>query len=608
MHHRRMWRVIAVLLLVLTALVAPTQRALAHANLVSSDPSSGGRVDVMPPRLRLEYTEGVQSLDVRVTDTPGAHYEVGAAEPDPTDKRVRTVTLRDGLPGIYTVTWQALSVDGHTTEGSFFFLVGNSIPDRDTLLARFADAALQSQSTPNVFEVAGRSLLYIAMSLLAGLPLAVIVTDRSLIGSSGAWPVIKGALRWAAAGVIVGTLVLALKEFGSGYHWAISGIPTYLSSGQGYAALVRVAAAALVAGMLRFDQRRGLMLAAAFVAALVTQASVSIVSHSHTLLSAPDPLLADFGHLVGVGLWLGGVLLLALLLPRAWPDASSEERRLHTSTVGRRFSVVAMIGAGLVATAGCLLASWHLGDWHEVLTSLYGQAVIGKTALLSAALGLGALHRLRLVRAMEGRSASAVRNFTLSVRVEAVLLLAIVVLSAVMTSTETGTAAATSNRGGQVRLSEDVRGVDVRLTVVPGTPGFNVFDVEFQRDGKPVERVEAPALLLRLPADEVELDEVQLQPTGNGRYSAVAALTQPGQWFARVSADVDGAFTAGRFTLPESRAGANPYLGDPGFVRLAQTAAAIAAFVTALGVGYELMTRRHERVGLGLDDGSNNLS
>ncbi len=590
----RRWLATAAALLLFVAFAAPTQRTEAHANLVASEPSSGSRVDAMPERLRLEYTEGVQSLEVRVTDSEGAHFETSRAEPDPADQRLRSVLLRDGPPGIYTVSWQALSVDGHTTEGSFFFVVGDSLPDRETLLAQFEDTSQRQDTWPNPLEVIGRSLLYASMLALVGMPVAAALISRELAGSPRAWAVARRVLRLGACALIVGALVLALKQFASAYQWTAADLRAYAGSGQGLAGLSRLLAGAAVLTAVVLVRHPIALLGIVAAAALVGQGSVSAVSHSQTLVGGVTPVLTDFLHLVGAALWGGGLVLLAFVLPRAWPDAASDERRQHTERAGRRFAFVAIVGVGAVVTAGLLLAAWHLGGWHEVVGSLYGGSAVAKTGLLALALILGAWHRLRLVRALESPGADAVRRFTRSVRVEAALLLAILFLSAVMTSAETGTAAATANRGAQVRRTEQVRGIDVRLTMTPGTPGFNVFDVEYVRPGAPVARVESPTLLLRLPAADVELAPIELQPSGGGRYSTVAAITQPGEWFARVSADVDGTFTAGRFTLPESRSGASPYRGDSAFVRSARTAAGAVGALTLLAIAIEVIARRRE--------------
>ena len=596
MHSPRIWIAVAAFLVFCASFASFARSAEAHANLVRSEPASGGRVDAMPQRLRLEYTEGVMSLEVRVTDSGGAHFEVGRATADLADRRIQAVTLREAPPAIYTVTWQALSVDGHTTDGSFFFLVGTDVPDRATVLALVADAAAHGPSGPHPIDVIAKTLLFVSVSVLAGLPLAIATTARGLTGSARAWTTVRAGLRWAALALVAGATMLALKQFASGYQWRGSDALAYLSGGQGLAALARIAAAIVTLAALAVIDRPARALTIVFAIATTAQLSISLVSHSHTLLTGLWPLASDFAHLLGAGIWSGGLLLLAVILPMSWPDVTSDERRLHTAQVGRAFALLAIAGAAAVITAGLLLASWHLGDWTELLGVLYGQALLAKTTLLGVALALGAWHRLRLVHAMEVAGAAAVRRFTGSVRVEAAAVLAILMLSALMTSTETGTASAGANRGTSVRRTEHVRGIDVQLTMTPGTPGFNVFDVEYLRDGRPASDVGAPTLLLRLPSADVELDPVQLQPGDGGRYSAVAALTQPGEWFARVSGDVDGAFTAGRFTLPEARSGAGPYRGAPSLVLATRIGAALIALAGGAGIVLETVARRrHDR-------------
>lgn len=574
-------------------LIAPATHASAHANLVHSDPASGSSIAVLPGSLRLEYSEGVTSLDVTVTNSGGERFDTGRAIEDTADQRLRTVPLRAGPDGIYTVTWHATSVDGHTTEGSFFFLVGSALPSREEVLAALSDAEAGG-SSPNAIEIVGRVILFVSLTVVAAVVVASVVAPkvRSL-------PPLRRALRRAtvlgAFGIAAGATILAMKQWAVGFGWTFEGAAAFLGTEQGVAWLWRSASALLAATVItRLDSPRA-QLVVALGLTLCTQASISLVSHSQALLTGAGPVLVDFAHLAAGAMWGGGLLLLAVLLPAAYPDPNSPERQRITAEASRRFATVAIVSAGLVATAGLLLAAWHLGGWEPAGSTLYGRAAIAKTTLLALALILGAMHRLWLVRRIE-EGARTLKVFTRSVRVEAGAVLGILVLSAVMTSAETSTAAAASGGGGgHVALSQVVRGTEVRLDVTPGKPGLNVFDVEFLIDGKPNGSAENVLLLLRLPTEDVELTAVSLVGDGAGRYSAVTALTQPGAWFARVAADVDGQFVAGRFSLPESRAPRTAYEADRGFARAARLGALSVVGLTLAGLVIEAAARRRAR-------------
>ncbi len=106
----------------LTALLAASA-AQAHAFLDHASPLVGSTVATAPPELTLTFTQNLESAfsTVTVTGPNGARVDTGKAQ-------VNGNTMRVGLkaagPGTYRVRWHVLSVDTHTTQGSFTFRVG----------------------------------------------------------------------------------------------------------------------------------------------------------------------------------------------------------------------------------------------------------------------------------------------------------------------------------------------------------------------------------------------------------------------------------------------------------------------------------------------------
>jgi len=100
-----------------------TTAAQAHAHLDHANPPVDGTVATAPQEVTLFYTQNLEPAfsTVEVTDSSGARVDAGKAE-------VSGNTMRVGLkslpPGSYKVHWHALSVDTHTTEGTFTFHVG----------------------------------------------------------------------------------------------------------------------------------------------------------------------------------------------------------------------------------------------------------------------------------------------------------------------------------------------------------------------------------------------------------------------------------------------------------------------------------------------------
>jgi methionine-rich copper-binding protein CopC len=99
--------------------------AYAHAQLEKATPAVGGTV-TSPSEIRLKFSEGVEPRfsGIALATEGGAAVPLGAPSVDPADASVLIVKVAKTLaPGVYTVTWHAVSVDTHKTQGAFDFTV-----------------------------------------------------------------------------------------------------------------------------------------------------------------------------------------------------------------------------------------------------------------------------------------------------------------------------------------------------------------------------------------------------------------------------------------------------------------------------------------------------
>lgn len=107
-------------LLVLACFGAPA--ALAHAFLDHASPLVGSTVANAPHEVVLTFTQNLEPAFSTVTVTgPGGDAGQGKAQVSGNTMRIG---LKAGGPGAYRVHWHALSVDTHSTEGTFTFHVG----------------------------------------------------------------------------------------------------------------------------------------------------------------------------------------------------------------------------------------------------------------------------------------------------------------------------------------------------------------------------------------------------------------------------------------------------------------------------------------------------
>src|SRR5262245_12851037 len=94
----------------------------AHAMLDHASPGVGSTVGSSPSEVTLYFTQALEPKfsGAEVRNASGARVDKG--------KSVSGNVMRLGVgslpPGSYSVTWHVLSVDTHTTQGSFSFHVG----------------------------------------------------------------------------------------------------------------------------------------------------------------------------------------------------------------------------------------------------------------------------------------------------------------------------------------------------------------------------------------------------------------------------------------------------------------------------------------------------
>ena len=115
-------RILIVAMSALLAVMAGTA-AEAHAFLDHAEPRVGSTVPTAPRELSLSFTQKLEPAfsSAEVSDANGARVDLGKPSVSASVMRIR---LKQLSAGTYRVRWHVLSVDTHTTEGSFTFQVG----------------------------------------------------------------------------------------------------------------------------------------------------------------------------------------------------------------------------------------------------------------------------------------------------------------------------------------------------------------------------------------------------------------------------------------------------------------------------------------------------
>ena len=239
---------------------------------------------------------------------------------------------------------------------------------------------------------AARAGLGGAVLILVAAPLRALNQVRTLVEPDESWlPVLQGVL-----GTSVGKALL-LQAI-----WAAAASVAFLVARQGRDRGWKIATIALV--ILAFTP--------------------GLTGHAATAASHTLALAAATTHVLGAGLWIGGLFHLWRL---TGPASEATLRRALAA-----FHPVAMVGVALIAVSG-LYHTWStLGPLANLVSTAWGRLLSLKLMLVLAVLALGYKHWRSSERAVEGGDRQGLR---LSIGREALLALAALVVTAVLTST-----------------------------------------------------------------------------------------------------------------------------------------------------------------------------
>jgi putative copper export protein len=290
-----------------------------------------------------------------------------------------------------------------------------------------------------------RGLMLLALLLLLGLGVAAhLVARAGLERDPEAAAVVRGwltrlpgLLAWFLLMLSLsrGALqVLAFSEPGAPIDMTLARA-VLLEGSWGVGWLVSTAAAFLLLAiswllMARPEHQRRVVLGGALVIAWA-QAGMGHGA-DEALWPAGLGRAMHLGHLVGGGLWLGtlGILALAVL-----PTLRSPGRLPLLARVIAQFSVPARAGAALLVVSGAVATWTYTGPLLELPETLWGRLLLVKLGLLGGVAALGWHNWKRITPALEAGEANAPARLHRAVLGELLLGLLLVVATAVLVGT-----------------------------------------------------------------------------------------------------------------------------------------------------------------------------
>ena len=543
----------AAITILLGVLVLGTGVASAHASVVTSSPTDGQSVATSPSEISVTFSENVSSISggISVLGADGEAVPLGTSriingrtllvEPE--------ATLSDGT---YVVTYRVLSADGHPVSGSLLFGVGSGALDRSARPDATEDRPWE------IFGVIARSLMYLAALIATGVAFFLAFIHDHAADRWRIVPFVRiGAIVtvFGAIGIVMSQAAL-LTGKGVGAVTEPGVLRDVLAGNLGWSlALLMLGLAAVHLSTDITRTRASQVLALAGGSAVTV--SFAMWGHATELPPRAVSLVADAVHVSAAALWFGGLIGLAMVLFLRSADSVES-----TAIILRRFSLMALISVLALASAGFILTlTGSNADLTAMTSTTWGRLVLAKIGLTAIVVATAAWNRRSLVPALLSPTtdpdvrSERWRTLRRSVRLEALILVVVIVITAIVVNVlPARNAVATSN--GPVALTKQVTTGQVSLSINPAAVGPNRVQVQFtDGNGQPVAVANTMTLEFSQPSAGLEPITRQVPATSPGTFVLEGnELSIPGTWTVTVAVRT-GDFTEQRttFDIPITR-------------------------------------------------------
>lgn len=531
----RVWRWLAAGIIIVLALLGSARPVSAHASLLSSNPAADRVLEASPATIVLTFTEPVDPTDdaIRLVTADGTPVELGSITQD------RAATLSAELTeelddGSYVVAWSAVSADSHPISGAFVFSVGTPSTDADGLIGDvLGDNGAESGS--DLLLAVGRFASYAGIAALTGTLATAVVLAPSTLNRRRLGTVLFAAGYLAMIGTIAMICAQANLIGASFADW--SSVVSTRSGRWWFARLVIVAVLTVLIPWRRLLDHRLAQLAAG-VTSLGLFAVVAAGGHSVSGRWIGVAFTSTVIHLTAMALWVGGLLIVVLVVNKASVFATA-----------RRFSPLALTAVAVLAVTGALNGWRQVGGLDTVTDSSYGRWLIIKLAVVVIVVAVAAISR-RIVRHPEPLAATAnpasvgaAATVPLSneepLRRSLVIEVVGMVIILAATAGLTGATPPRADAEGGIDVTVSAVSDDqiAQLELLPAVTGGTTMHVTISTPAGNLDQADEITVTAELPAQQVGPVDIGTFPAGPNHVTTNNAnFPIPGQWTITVAA------------------------------------------------------------------------
>ena len=501
--------------------LAPTV-ASAHSVLLYSTPAASSVLAESPERIELGFNEAVDAnlSEIRLFDANQREIQTGRATTSANSPTVVTADIPVLGDGTYVVVWRVTSADGHPVNGAFPFEIGTASSGNGADLVEKVVGAVQRTSPLGPALSAGRFLAFLGFVLLAGVML--FSSGTQLLGSRR----VPVAALSGMVLVLVGSLVVLLLQgaYVTGGGWGDIGrwdlVNEVMRTRVGAAVIARIVLVVLwmlTVQALRRSPWNPVTSLSVWLLTFLTAATHSVSGHpsAGTLTGIFVPV--DVAHLTGIAVWVGGVFSVLLL------RRETEGNPLVVPAVAR-FSRHATWAMPLVVLTG-VAQTLHLSNGIASLAETpYGRVVIGKFALVTVVVLLGTRAR----RSLAVRGAASIASL---VRVEAVVAVVVLGLSAALVSTSPNAA---DRQVPIFSASLAQKDIIAEVTISPARVGASEIHALFTPPGGAITPVKSVKVRMELPSRDIPAIPVEMIQVSANHWSGIVQFPYAGDWTVEI--------------------------------------------------------------------------
>lgn len=510
---KRIWYLMFAVIATLIGVLGSATVALAHAELLGSEPPASSVLAESPIQIVLHFDESIEPVfeSIRILDSNGHEIFNGDPHRDARDHstvRMSTPLLADGT---YVVVWRVTSADGHPVQGAFPFYVGTQQDNVTELVATYlhsyhADPSGNKVSTLLRWVVFVGVIVLIGSLVLGGMLMRPTDLDPRSVN------VITGAWLFAVIGSAEALIVYGPNATGTSLY-NLSLLPETMRTAFGQATAIRmvllVAIAALVYFRRRFSRRLWLVIVMLLSVGIV--ATLSLSGHPVVQRWVAFSVVIDIVHLLAVATWIGGIAMLALGGISLTTDQGG--------ALVRRFSSIALWAVLSIVVTGVTQAWMMMDGFGTLLSTNYGRTLIVKTTAVAVLVSLGALSRLTLKR----NGPASVKRV---VGVELIIGMVIIAISALLVGIPPRPAPSTEPfTATLVRAS-----VIADVTITPTRVGQAEVHVIVTPPGGALAQVISVSARMSLPERDVPNIPIELIKIGPNHFTGVVNIAYAGTW------------------------------------------------------------------------------